>query len=1006
MTASFATSKWFVGAMVIGLLASITSAVEFAGGTGEPGDPYQIATAEQLISIGSDPNLLDKCFILVNDIDLDPNLPGGRVFDGPVITMVPGQTGATDPNFTGSLDGRGFRVRHLVIRARAGSTAALGLFGRIGREACVRNLAVENAWVLGEMSNAAAGTLVGINWGLVEACYATGSITGGDMVGGLCGENVGKIRSCYAAVSVSGQQSIGGLIGYGGGRTSGAARGVIVGVGHTIDCYVSGAVSGRENVGGLIGAGGVAQACFWDLDTTGQKTSVAGGGLPTFQMMDAVVFASAGWDEDSNWIIDDGRDYPRLVWEGTPGQRIRGGISDRLEGSGTPQDPYHIATVEQFALLGLLSDLSDKHFALDTDLDLTGIPLRPISYFNGFFHGNRHVLRHLTMEAGGISRYLIASPGALFGSIGASGRVSCLGLEDVAIAVNTEAYIIGVLAAVNEGVVTGCYATGTVCAGQIQSAISLVGDNRGMLARSYMHIDIDGPNSIGELVGVNYSSPTSASRRLPAGATYSGIILECYAALGMPEGNANGGLTGTNNGLVLSSYFLTGPKETSPDGVGDGSVPLADSQMRQQDSFVGWDFAGSSADGTVDRWHMPDANYPVLAWQVDWEGLRPIPDIADLPLDWARTELELAGFVVGDILYDYHSAIPKERAILTSPVGLAPVGSTVDIIASQGTETWLNSRSLGYDAPAALLVEFETPGQVECHAGGIGGGAIVLLTRDIDMVGWDILPAPGTSSAASFHGAFLGQDHKISHLKTYRDEALFGQIAADGFVYELRLEDVWMLGSGDTSVGGLAAENDGVVMRCAVTGTLHGSENTLNLGGLVGTNTGIIEYCSVDAAVHGSPREQADPQAAPRNVGGVVGCNKGDLIDSYARGEVSGLARIGGLLGANEGSVAGSYAAVHITTSEQENVGGLIGYNGFSRSRGGQGAPLPVTGCYWLGVADSEGLDNGHGIPLSDAQMKQKASFAGWDFESTWMICEGVDYPRLQWEGAECDDGF
>ena len=51
----------------------------FAGGTGEPNDPYQIATAEQLTSIGSDPNLLDKHFVLVADIDLDPNLPGGRI---------------------------------------------------------------------------------------------------------------------------------------------------------------------------------------------------------------------------------------------------------------------------------------------------------------------------------------------------------------------------------------------------------------------------------------------------------------------------------------------------------------------------------------------------------------------------------------------------------------------------------------------------------------------------------------------------------------------------------------------------------------------------------------------------------------------------------------------------------------------------------------------------------------------------------------------------------------
>ncbi|HOV77792.1 MAG TPA: hypothetical protein PLS24_07170, partial [Sedimentisphaerales bacterium] len=39
-------------------------AVKFAGGTGEPNDPYQIATAEQLIAIGSDPNLARSHFVL------------------------------------------------------------------------------------------------------------------------------------------------------------------------------------------------------------------------------------------------------------------------------------------------------------------------------------------------------------------------------------------------------------------------------------------------------------------------------------------------------------------------------------------------------------------------------------------------------------------------------------------------------------------------------------------------------------------------------------------------------------------------------------------------------------------------------------------------------------------------------------------------------------------------------------------------------------------------------
>ena len=56
------------------------SAFEFAGGTGEPNDPYQIATAQQLLQINEDPNLADRHFVLVNDIDLDPDGSEGQVF--------------------------------------------------------------------------------------------------------------------------------------------------------------------------------------------------------------------------------------------------------------------------------------------------------------------------------------------------------------------------------------------------------------------------------------------------------------------------------------------------------------------------------------------------------------------------------------------------------------------------------------------------------------------------------------------------------------------------------------------------------------------------------------------------------------------------------------------------------------------------------------------------------------------------------------------------------------
>jgi len=55
---------------------------------------------------------------------------------------------------------------------------------------------------------------------------------------------------------------------------------------------------------------------------------------------------------------------------------------------------------------------------------------------------------------------------------------------------------------------------------------------------------------------------------------------------------------------------------------------------------------------------------------------------------------------------------------------------------------------------------------------------------------------------------------------------------------------------------------------------------------------------------------------------------------------------------------------------------------------------------------DGSGLNNGYGTPLTDAQMKQQASFVGWDFvletangpNDIWAICEDASYPKLAWQ--------
>ncbi|MEN6337968.1 MAG: hypothetical protein ABFE01_27250, partial [Phycisphaerales bacterium] len=137
--------------MIFILGASLPAwAHSFAGGTGEPNDPYQITTAEQLVSIGSDPNLLRKHFVLVNDIDLDPNLPGGRLFTRAVIAPIDGMAvfWGEDPTaddtvifwggapFTGTLDGGGHSICNLIIVASGADY--LGLFGYLDKQAVVR----------------------------------------------------------------------------------------------------------------------------------------------------------------------------------------------------------------------------------------------------------------------------------------------------------------------------------------------------------------------------------------------------------------------------------------------------------------------------------------------------------------------------------------------------------------------------------------------------------------------------------------------------------------------------------------------------------------------------------------------------------------------------------------------------------------------------------------------------------------------------------------------------
>ncbi|MEN6576708.1 MAG: GLUG motif-containing protein [Phycisphaerales bacterium] len=526
------------------LLTDALPAAEFAGGTGEPNDPYQIGTAEQLVSIGSDPNLLDKHFVLIADIDLDSNLPGGEVFDTAVVAPVVETSGPfMEAAFWGVFDGDDHKISNLTIRGGS----HLGLFGVV--LGVVRNVELVDADISG--SGDYVGALIGHNAGTVVQCHSDGTVAGGRSVGGLagaCGED-GIIVLSYSTGSVEGRDWVGGLVGcneggivslgYSTSAVSGSEYvGGLIGFnrgGSLVHCYSAGVVTGQGQAGGLAGVshragrsrGGAVVGCFWDTEASGLTTSAAGKGVTTAQMQDVSTFLAAGWDavdEVANgtcdfWRISEGR-YPQLRCCG----------EDRPvmpEGSGTTAEPYLIRDARD---LGTVWSQPGACYRLEASIDLSGIAWSSavVPWFAGGFDGNGCAISNLSIQG---NRFV-----ALFGQSGPGATISNLGLERVD--VNGVGNYVGGLVGDNRGDITSCHSAGTVAGAWYVGG--LVGDNKGNITASYSEGTVRGEAyEVGGLVGRN-----------------SGSITSCHSA-GQVSGEWVGGLVGSNEGGSIAASSST-----------------------------------------------------------------------------------------------------------------------------------------------------------------------------------------------------------------------------------------------------------------------------------------------------------------------------------------------------------------------------------------------------------------------------------------------------------------
>jgi hypothetical protein len=222
-------------------------------GDGSEGNPYQISEPNHLMSIGSNADLLDRHFILTNDIIFDPNNNPNHVFDKALIAP----DTSTSSNyqgtvFSGTFDGEGYSIFNLKINSSGADY--IGLFGNID-SGTVNNLTLRNVDI---QADGYVGGLAGSNSGEITNCITAGNISGNNYIGGSCGQNTGTLVSCsYQGGTVSGDR-VGGLIGWNFGTIKYS--------------YALGTIQGGDYVGGLTGiAWGLVEQCFANCNVTGDS---------------------------------------------------------------------------------------------------------------------------------------------------------------------------------------------------------------------------------------------------------------------------------------------------------------------------------------------------------------------------------------------------------------------------------------------------------------------------------------------------------------------------------------------------------------------------------------------------------------------------------------------------------------------------------------------------------------------------------------------------------------
>lgn len=252
------------------------------------------------------------------------------------------------------------------------------------------------------------------------------------------------------------------------------------------------------------------------------------------------------------------------------------------------------------------------------------------------------------------------------------------------------------------------------------------------------------------------------------------------------------------------------------------------------------------------------------------------------------------------------------------------------------------------------------------------------LSKDIDLSSYLNPNSSGWTPIEVFAGKFDGKKHTIKglwiSLSSISNVGLFANI--QGSSYNNKRASVSNLFvniskkgiTGESRVGGICGNlSYGNIENCMVTGDISGGQY---VGGVVGYS----DYSSISQCA---------------SSGNIIATN----------------AEVGGILGGcyyKSCSIENCYSIANVKAEGSYNldaygIGGSAENCYFAGTISDTGDVYPIGVYNTNSYYDSEKTKiSGKQGALTTKQMKQQASFQGWDFDKIWTIQEGVDYPKLR----------